>query len=119
YEHAADVARAALGDAIFSAAHDAGRALSLDQAVAEAMTITIGTAQPSPLPLSASAAAGLTSREVEVLGLLAEGRSDRQIADALFISSRTASHHVARILAKLGARTRTAAVDQARRHGIV
>jgi DNA-binding CsgD family transcriptional regulator len=48
------------------------------------------------------AALGLTARELEVLALVAEGRSNRQIAEALFISAKTASVHVSNILAKLG-----------------
>ena len=45
---------------------------------------------------------GLTPREREVLALIAEGRTDRQIAEALFISPRTVAMHVSSILAKLG-----------------
>jgi DNA-binding CsgD family transcriptional regulator len=48
----------------------------------------------------------LTRRETEVLSLLAEGCSNAEIAQRLYISRRTAEHHVARILAKLGLRTR-------------
>ncbi|HEY6497510.1 MAG TPA: response regulator transcription factor, partial [Trebonia sp.] len=65
------------------------------------------------LPLSGRAAApgrfGLTERELEVLGLVAEGRSNRDIAGELFISPKTASVHVSNILAKLGVATRTEA----------
>lgn len=54
-------------------------------------------------PASAGAASlGLTPRERDVLRLVADGRSNRQIADALFISPKTASVHVSNILAKLG-----------------
>jgi DNA-binding CsgD family transcriptional regulator len=45
---------------------------------------------------------GLTQREAEVLALVAEGRTNRQIGQALFITPKTASAHVSRILAKLG-----------------
>ena len=45
---------------------------------------------------------GLTPRELEVLALLEQGRSNRQIAEQLFISGKTVSVHVTRILAKLG-----------------
>jgi DNA-binding CsgD family transcriptional regulator len=65
------------------------------------------------LPLSGRAAAparfGLTERELEVLRLVAEGRTNREIADELFISPKTASVHVSNILAKLGVATRTEA----------
>jgi DNA-binding CsgD family transcriptional regulator len=52
------------------------------------------------------ALAGLTPRELEVLGLLVEGRSNRQIAEQLFISGKTASVHVTNLLAKLGVHSR-------------
>jgi DNA-binding NarL/FixJ family response regulator/tetratricopeptide (TPR) repeat protein len=58
--------------------------------------------------------AGLTSRESEVLRLLATGRSNREIAAALFISPKTASVHVSNILGKLGAANRTEVADRAR-----
>jgi DNA-binding CsgD family transcriptional regulator len=57
----------------------------------------------------------LTAREREVLSLLADGVGDKAIAVALGISRRTASHHVAAILGKLGAESRTAAVSHALR----
>ncbi|MFE0028277.1 helix-turn-helix transcriptional regulator [Amycolatopsis sp. NPDC059021] len=58
---------------------------------------------------------GLTPREVEVLRLVAEGRSNRQIAQQLFIAGKTASVHVSRILAKLGVSTRGEAAAAAHR----
>ncbi len=58
---------------------------------------------------------GLSPREREVLRLLIEGRSDRAIGDALFISRRTASKHVGSIIAKLGVASRTEAVAHAMR----
>jgi ATP/maltotriose-dependent transcriptional regulator MalT len=56
---------------------------------------------------------GLTSREREVLGLVAAGRSNRDIANELFISPKTASVHVSNILGKLGAATRGEAAAKA------
>ena len=62
--------------------------------------------------------AGLTARELEVLRLVAEGRSNQQIAEALFISRKTASVHVSHILAKLGVHTRVEAAAAAHRLGL-
>ena len=61
----------------------------------------------------------LTPRETEVLGLLAEGRSNGEIGRALFISTKTASVHVSNILAKLGAASRGEAVALARGAGLL
>jgi DNA-binding CsgD family transcriptional regulator len=55
--------------------------------------------------------AGLTARQMEVLSLLSEGGSNAEIAERLFISSKTVDHHVSAILAKLDARTRAEAVS--------
>jgi DNA-binding NarL/FixJ family response regulator len=62
--------------------------------------------------------AGLTPRELEVLRLLVEGRSNRQIAETLFISGKTASVHLTNILAKLGVHSRLEAAATARRLGL-
>ncbi|WP_143220104.1 response regulator transcription factor, partial [Actinomadura sp. CNU-125] len=58
---------------------------------------------------------GLTPREFEVLRLVAEGRSNREIAAALFISAKTASVHVSNILGKLGVASRGEAAATAHR----
>ncbi len=63
--------------------------------------------------------ASLTARQAEVLDLLAEGLSNPEIADRLFISTHTAENHVAAILMKLDATDRHAAVDAARNRGLV
>jgi DNA-binding CsgD family transcriptional regulator len=61
---------------------------------------------------------GLTPREREVLALVAEGRTNRQIAAALFISDKTASVHVSNILAKLGVANRAEAAATVHRLGL-
>ena len=61
----------------------------------------------------------LTARELEVLALVADGLRNRDIADRLFLSTKTVEHHVAAIRAKLGARTRGEAGAQALRLGLL
>jgi DNA-binding CsgD family transcriptional regulator len=68
---------------------------------------------------AAAAAAGLTRREVEVLRLIAGGRSNRQIAHELFLSERTVARHVSNILGKLGLANRAGATAFAFEHGLV
>jgi len=75
-------------------------------------------APASPAP-PATGAAPLTPREAEVLALVAEGRTNRQIGESLFISEKTASVHVSRLLAKLGASNRAEAAAAARRAGLL
>ena len=62
---------------------------------------------------------GLTAREREVLALLAEGATNREIGATLFMAEKTASVHVSRILMKLNVRSRTEAAAVAHRHGLV
>jgi DNA-binding NarL/FixJ family response regulator len=73
----------------------------------------------SALDRAAHAAVTLSAREHEVLRLLAAGNADREIAEALYLSVRTVERHVSRIFAKLGVRTRAAAVSAAMATGLV
>lgn len=70
-------------------------------------------AQPSP-----AAALGLTEREAEVVALIAEGLSNKEIGARLFITEKTASHHVSSVLGKLGVARRAEAAALAVRQGI-
>jgi DNA-binding CsgD family transcriptional regulator len=84
----------------------------------------LGVRAPRPLrrharPVIGASPDGLTARELEVLRLLAAGNSDREIAERLFISSRTASKHVGNILAKLGIDSRVQATAYAHQHGLI
>jgi DNA-binding CsgD family transcriptional regulator len=83
------------------------------EALARRGRLDLGPAAPP-----SEGAAGLTPRELEVLRLVAAGRSNGQIAEALFISRKTASVHVSNILAKLGVHSRTEAAAAAHRLGL-
>ena len=83
--------------------------------------IRVEESPPVDKPESAVAAGnqfGLTERELEVLGYLAEGLSNREIAQRLFISPKTASHHVSNVLRKLGVQGRVEAAAVAFRMGL-
>jgi DNA-binding CsgD family transcriptional regulator len=121
YERAGAGARAALGEAAFAAAHAAGRDLGLEDWFAEADRIVaaVEAAERPARPPGTGAQADLTARELEVLRLLAAGRSNRAIAEDLFISPPTVKVHVTHIFAKLGVDTRVAAAAYAHHHGLV
>jgi DNA-binding CsgD family transcriptional regulator/tetratricopeptide (TPR) repeat protein len=72
-----------------------------------------------PTRATAANPAGLTGRQVEVLGLLAEGLTDAEIAARLSLSAKTVGHHVSALLAKLGVGSRRQAAAAARRLGVV
>ncbi|MEV5875710.1 AAA family ATPase [Streptomyces sp. NPDC052101] len=107
-----------LADAV--AAHLDAR--SLADAVARlaqrARLTLIGTPRQALAPADPAAALGLTSRERDVLRLVSVGRTNRQIAEELFISPKTASVHVSNILGKLGVSGRGEAAATAHRLGL-
>ena len=115
-ERAMASARAKLPERAFAAAWSSGRRLSVEQAISEALRLADEIASA---PVHRSGREDLTPREAEVLCFVVEGRSNREIADALFITHRTARAHVASILAKLGVPTRAAAASYAVRHNLV
>jgi DNA-binding CsgD family transcriptional regulator len=83
------------------------------EALARRGRLDLGVGLPAERSL-----AGLTPRELEVLRLLVEGRSNRQIAETLFISGKTVSVHVTSILTKLGVHSRLEAAARARDLGL-
>ncbi len=119
-ECAAKEARSALGEQPYAVAWDAGHMLSASQAAAEA-TDVLGLMRVRTVPATGTPAdtTGLTPREQDVLRLLVEGRSDRDIAQALGISYRTVTSYVRNILAKFDATSRTAVAAEAVRRGLV
>jgi ATP/maltotriose-dependent transcriptional regulator MalT len=62
---------------------------------------------------------GITRRELEVLGLIAQGMSNREIAGKLFVSENTVKTHSSRVFDKLGARRRTQAVQLGKEFGLL
>jgi DNA-binding CsgD family transcriptional regulator len=99
-------ARQALGPARAREAEDRGAAMSLAAAAEYALLLTA----PAPGPLAAATGTGLgrlSARERELVTLVAQGRTDTQIAAQLFISVRTVRSHLDRIRDKTGCRRRT------------
>jgi non-specific serine/threonine protein kinase len=127
YERAIGALRSALPEDAFAVAWQSERTFSLAEAAADAAAVldeigneaATGGASQVHAAAVADGIASLTPRELEVLRLLVEGRSDREIAEALFISPRTAQGHVAHIFSKLDVSTRMAAVATAIRAGLV
>jgi len=72
-----------------------------------------------PRPSTKQNLAGLTTRQMEVLALMAQGLGNAEIAERLFTSTRTIDHHVSTILGKLDARTRAEAVSHAFQSGLI
>jgi non-specific serine/threonine protein kinase len=126
YERHLAGVRAALGEGALQAALGEGHALSLDQAVAEAARVRVeaqtaaeapGQA-PQPTNVGADRLSTLTRRERQVLALVAQGASNRAIAEKLVIAERTAEIHVSNILGKLGVTSRTQAAAFAVAHSL-
>jgi DNA-binding NarL/FixJ family response regulator len=127
YGHVFEAARSRAR--LAAALHAAGDEAASREAVARAREVAVALGSVPLLaeldavhPASAAsgtAEAPLTPREIEVLGLLAQGLTNGQIGRRLFISTKTVSVHVSNLLAKLGASGRTEAAAIARRRGLV
>jgi non-specific serine/threonine protein kinase len=102
-------ARAAWDETAFSTTWAEGRRLSSEQAIAEALASEAATSASPRVAPEATAPpvlAGLTPREREAAALVARGLSNRQIAEQMVISERTAEGHVSNVLGKLGLASR-------------
>ena len=121
-----EAARSRLGEAAWEKAFTEGRDMGLGEAVEYALveeelsTITSSAAPNEQLSAPVSEhPAGLTPREVEVLGLVATGMTNVQVAQRLFLSPRTVQRHLNSIYHKLGVSSRVAATRFALEHGLV
>lgn len=106
----------ALTDAALATSGELGMARLAAEAAALAASLEVDRTDGVA---GAAIRAGLTGRELDVLRLLAAGRSNPEIAETLFVSPATARTHVSNIFAKLGVHSRTEAVDYAHRHGLL
>jgi non-specific serine/threonine protein kinase len=120
FDRARAIARRHLGAEAYTRATVSGRLQRREQLEAEITRLLVdGAVDVAPAwDAPPRVASNLSPRERHVLRLLADGLTNREIADALYLSQHTASSHVDHILSKLGVRSRTAAVSFAIRHGL-
>lgn len=104
-DRATEMVRRRLGKQAFAAALEAGREMGVQAAVEEALAEVAAAPDEAPRGPAAQGEA-LTEREREVAALIAEGRSNREIAAALVVTLGTAANHVQHILNKLGLHSR-------------
>jgi serine/threonine-protein kinase PknK len=127
YDRGVAVARAGLAEDAFAAGWAEGRAMSMERAIEYALSTK--DAAPAHAPRAEDAAPILrargptgadllTTRERDILTLVARGMTDPQIAEALVIGRRTAETHVAHCLSKLGLANRTQLATWAVEHGL-
>ena len=110
---------------IAQALHAASAGLAVLDAHVQARLLAAATAlsrgraaQPGGGDPATSPPDGLTQREAEILGLIARGLTNAEIAAQLFLSNHTVKTHISRIFAKTGSRDRAAAIGYANRHSI-
>jgi non-specific serine/threonine protein kinase len=107
-----ELARHALGPDVAAATWTAGHALSVEEAIAEALHADVHAVPRAEM------AGGLSPREREVAVLVAHGLTNRDIAEKLVVSERTAENHVQRVLNRLGLRSRAQVAAWAVRNGL-
>jgi ATP/maltotriose-dependent transcriptional regulator MalT len=109
-------ALAKLGEASWEAARAEGRAMTPEQAVEYALD----THEPAPAsPEDPAASSLLSEREAEILALVAEGLTNPQVAQRLYLSPRTVGQHLRSIYRKLGVSSRAAAVREAAERDLI
>jgi predicted ATPase/DNA-binding CsgD family transcriptional regulator len=116
-ERSLEPARRALGEKAGAKAFEEGRALTPEEALSEARQALGHSAEESPV--RGTVRELLSTREVEVLRLVAEGLTDGQVAEKLYISPRTVGVHLRSIYRKLAVPSRAAAVKVAVERGLI
>jgi HD-GYP domain-containing protein (c-di-GMP phosphodiesterase class II) len=120
---AADVYAALVADRPHRPAHeaeDAARILESESGLdADAVACVLAATGQRPAPAAAGWPADLTDREVEVLRLIARGRTNREVAEHLVISPKTVGRHVENLYAKIGVSSRAAAAVFAMEHSLL
>ena len=81
--------------------------------------VHVPTATPFAVDSARREELGVTARELEILGLIAAGMSNREIAEKLFVSENTVKTHSSRLFGKLNARRRTQVVQRAKEAGLI
>ncbi|MDP9471313.1 MAG: tetratricopeptide repeat protein, partial [Chloroflexota bacterium] len=126
YEGALAAIRARLGEAAFATAWAEGREMTVERVLAEVETAVAEVPPdvapvpaPAPAPPAPPLPAGLSEREVEVLRLVAQGLSNAEVGERLYLSPRTVNSHLTRIFRKLEVPSRQAAARKAFQLGLV
>ncbi len=126
YNGALAAIRARLGEAAFATAWAEGREMTVERVLAEVETAVTEVPPdvapvpaPAPAPPAPPLPAGLSEREVEVLRLVAQGLSNAEVGERLYLSPRTVNSHLTRIFRKLEVPSRQAAARKAFQLGLV
>jgi DNA-binding NarL/FixJ family response regulator len=112
FQRSMEPARQTLGEKEAAAAWEEGRTMTLDEALAFALE-ELETKPESP------SGGLLSARETEVLRLAADGLTDAQVAERLYLSRKIVGHHLSLVYRKLGVRGRAAAVHKADELGLI
>jgi DNA-binding NarL/FixJ family response regulator len=116
HEGGALEARNVLGESAFCAASSAGRTMALDQAVALGLDVSVPSTEQGSRAVSQSR---LTTRELGIVGLVANGLTDQQVGNRLGLSRHTVGNHMRRIFTKAQVTSRTALVMWAVRSHVI
>lgn len=118
-EHSIEIYSALVAAAFAAAGIWLGLKITGRPVIVKEVPVEVPIAPPAVVDRARAEALGITPRELEVLQLIAEGLSTREMAERLFVSENTVKTHTSRVLDKLGASRRTQAVQLAKSQGIL